>query len=250
MSAPPAPVPCPSPNSEPRPGGRAPDLLILHYTGMASAQAALERLCAPEAKVSAHYCIDEDGTLYSLVAEERRAWHAGRACWEGERDVNARSIGIELVNPGHELGYRSFPEAQIGALIPLARAIVERWAIAPWHVLGHSDVAPQRKRDPGERFPWRRLAEAGIGLWPPLSQWRHGPRGQEAAPAETVQHWLARFGYDVLETGSYDGETRAVIAAFQRHWRPQRVDGVADRESVTILEDVVRAKRAGVAPQQ
>jgi len=236
----------PSPNSEPRRGGRRPDMLILHYTGMASTEEALARLCDPRAKVSAHYCIDEDGTLHALVPEERRAWHAGVACWEGERDINSRSIGIELVNPGHDFGYRDFPEPQIARLIALADDILTRHPIAPWHVLGHSDVAPQRKRDPGERFPWRRLAAVGIGLWPeegrapaPASQ------GIDAAPATQVEARLAALGYDLPGRGCYDGEMRAVIAAFQRHWRPERVDGVADRQTLAILEGVMRAKRAG-----
>ena len=157
----------PSPNRDDRPADAAPvDTLVLHYTGMVSAEAALERLTAPEAKVSAHWCIGEDGTLWRLVPEEQRAWHAGLSEWRGRRSVNDVSIGIELVNPGHEHGYRPFPPAQMDVLLDLARAIVARHAIDPRNVVAHSDIAPERRQDPGELFDWARLAEAGIGLWP------------------------------------------------------------------------------------
>ncbi|TAL07812.1 MAG: N-acetylmuramoyl-L-alanine amidase, partial [Nitrospirae bacterium] len=156
----------PSPNHGPRRRGARVDMLVLHYTGMKTLGAALERLCDPKARVSAHYLIARDGTVYRLVAENRRAWHAGVSRWAGERDVNGRSIGIELENPGHEFGYRAFPQKQMRALIALARGIVRRRKIPQHRVLGHSDVAPQRKIDPGEKFPWRALAGAGIGYWP------------------------------------------------------------------------------------
>ena len=159
----------PSPNQDDR-GGAAIDMLVLHYTGMITAEAALSRLCDPAAKVSAHYTIDEDGTIYAHVPEARRAWHAGVSFWAGKRNVNARSIGIELVNPGHEFGYRAFPRSQIAALIDLCRDILARHPIPAARVLGHSDVAPARKEDPGELFPWAQLAEAGIGLWPQPAQ--------------------------------------------------------------------------------
>ncbi len=207
----------PSPNFDVRPPGQAVDILLLHYTGMTNAATALERMCDDSAKVSAHYCIDEDGTVYRLVGEDRRAWHAGVASWAGARDINARSIGIELVNPGHEFGYRPFPEAQMAALVDLARDMVARHAIPPGRVLGHSDVAPLRRQDPGELFDWARLAAAGIGLWP-------GEAGP-AAPAEEVElaRDLAAFGY-----GYVDEDLPGVIAAFQRHFRPQAVTGRAD----------------------
>lgn len=230
----------PSPNRDARPQGRAPDLLVLHYTGMRSAAEALERLCDPLAKVSAHYCIDEDGAAYTLVDERDRAWHAGIAAWEGERDVNGRSIGIELVNPGHEFGYRPFPEPQIARLIALAGAIVSRHDIAPWHVLGHSDVAPLRKNDPGELFPWKRLAEAGIGLWPAACE-----AADSDAPSPeigTVQKLLAGLGYGLDVFGRDLETTRRVLRAVQRHWRPSRIDGVADRQTVAILQEMVQAK--------
>ncbi len=205
----------PSPNQDARPNGQAVDMLVLHYTGMDSAEAALERLCDPEAKVSAHYCIDEDGRIYALVPEDARAWHAGAAQWQGASDINARSIGIELVNPGHEFGYRLFPQAQMAALKTLAVDILARHPIPAARVLGHSDVAPLRKQDPGELFDWRGLAAAGVGIWP--------EDGSAAVLESAVAKALERIGY------GYTGENlAAVIEAFQRHFRPNAVTGAAD----------------------
>ena len=220
----------PSPNHDARPAGRAVDILLLHYTGMESAAAALDRLCDPAAKVSAHYCIDEDGGVLRLVDEGRRAWHAGVAAWAGASDINARSIGIELVNPGHEFGYRAFPEAQMTALIALCRDVVARHPIPAACVLGHSDVAPLRKQDPGELFDWARLAGAGIGLWPGAVD----PSAAVPGTAE-IQAGLARFGYAVPRSGRLDDETRAVLRAFQRHFRPASVTGSPDGETATRL---------------
>jgi N-acetylmuramoyl-L-alanine amidase len=217
----------PSPNHDARPQDGRIDLLLLHYTGMRTADEALRRLRDPETKVSAHYCIDEDGTLVCLVPEERRAWHAGVAHWAGESDINGRSIGIELVNPGHEFGYRDFPEPQMTVLIELARDILARHPIAPARVLGHSDVAPLRKCDPGELFDWSRLAEAGIGLWPAR------PVTAEA-PAREL---LARFGYGFVEE-----DEAAVLRAFQRHFRPAAITGEADAETLGLLAALVQAK--------
>jgi N-acetylmuramoyl-L-alanine amidase len=213
----------PSPNHNARPANTPIDILLLHYTGMETAEAALERLCDPEAKVSAHYTIDEDGTVYRHVPEDRRAWHAGKSYWAGDTDVNGRSIGIELVNPGHEFGYRPFPEAQMAALIPLAKEIADRHAIPAHRVLAHSDVAPGRKQDPGELFDWARLAEVGIGLWPKTST-----SAEDDAPS-----MLKRFGYDP------DGAD--VVAAFQRHFRPAKIDGVVDEETLARLSALVAA---------
>jgi N-acetylmuramoyl-L-alanine amidase len=216
-----------SPNHGPRPGKGVVDMLILHYTGMPTAQEALERLCSEAAKVSAHYLIEEDGTVWRLVAEERRAWHAGISFWAGREDLNGASIGIELVNPGHEWGYRPFPSSQMDALETLCRDILARHPIPPRHVLGHSDVAPERKRDPGELFDWQRLARAGIGLWPDAAVSSAGvPRG-----IEEVQRLLAAIGYRVPRSGALDQATRQVIAAFQRHYRPSLCNGAPDRET-------------------
>jgi len=207
-------VDCRSPNHDARPSGAAIDMLVLHYTGMKTADEALARLCDPQAKVSAHYTIGTDGRVYAHVPEERRAWHAGVSFWAGEANVNGRSIGIELVNPGHEFGYVPFAEAQIAALIELARAILARHPIPPARVLGHSDVAPARKMDPGELFPWARLAQSGIGVWPKTSERSLGEKPETA---------LARFGYGLPP--HTDVPLEAVITAFQRHFRPSDVNG-------------------------
>ena len=212
----------PSPNHDDR-GDAAIDMLVLHYTGMKTAQAALGRLCDPASKVSAHYTVDEDGTVYAHVPEARRAWHAGISFWAGETDVNSRSIGIELVNPGHEYGYRDFPDAQIEALITLCNGILLRRPIPSARVLGHSDVAPARKEDPGERFPWERLARAGIGLWP------------VSRDASLDAEALGRFGYD-LGAG-----TEKVVTAFQRHFRPEKLDGMWDHECARLLASLLTA---------
>lgn len=225
-----------SPNHGPRPEGCDIDVLVLHYTGMPDRESALARMCDPAAQVSAHYCIDEDGTLYQLVDECRRAWHAGHSSWRGVEDVNTRSIGIELVNPGHEFGYRDFPEAQLLALRDLARDILARHPIPPQNVVGHADIAPLRKQDPGERFNWQRFARWGIGLWPPTDEER---QMEPDRPVDEIQTMLAAYGYGVSVTGLYDETTRAVLAAFQRHFRPRRVDGRIDFETVRQLELLV-----------
>jgi N-acetylmuramoyl-L-alanine amidase len=233
-----------SPNHDAR--GVAPvDMLVLHYTGMETGDGALARMCDPAAKVSAHYMIEEDGRVFRLVPEDRRAWHAGVSCWRGHRDINARSIGIELVNPGHEFGYRDFPTAQIEALIHLARGILDRHPIPPRNVVGHSDVAPARKTDPGERFPWRRLAEAGIGLWParvrpPATAESFDP-GDAGGAIAAAQDALRLFGYAIEATGILDAATLPVVIAFQRHFRPRRMDGVLDTETMALAAAVASA---------
>jgi len=217
----PAIVESPSPNfgdRRPQTDGTPPpiDMLVLHYTDMESAAASLARLCDPAAEVSAHYLIDEDGTIHRLVAEEKRAWHAGLAHWRGVADVNSRSIGIELQNPGHRLGYRPFPEAQIEALIALARDILARRPIPARNVLGHSDIAPDRKIDPGELLPWPRLAAAGIGLFPDAP----------AAGERSIEELLTLIGYDP--------HAEKAVDAFQRRFRPARIDGRADDETIGL----------------
>ncbi|HLO77387.1 MAG TPA: N-acetylmuramoyl-L-alanine amidase [Magnetospirillum sp.] len=216
-----------SPNHDIRRTGPV-DMLVLHYTGMRSAAEALDRLVDPQAQVSAHYVVDEDGSIHALVPESRRAWHAGRSWWRGESDCNSRSIGIEIVNPGHEFGYRPFPGPQIEAVIRLCLGVLSRHSISPRNVVGHSDIAPTRKQDPGELFPWAQLKSYGIGLWP--------FSGSERAelPQETVLAMLNSYGYDVSEPA-------AAIAAFQRHFRPDLVDGVADAETAGRLERLLIA---------
>lgn len=198
-------------------------MLVLHYTGMADAAAAIDRLTDPEAKVSSHYVVDEAGVVFRLVAEDKRAWHAGRSFWRGISDVNSASVGIEIVNPGHEWGYRPFPKAQMNALIPLVADIVRRHGIAPENVVGHSDIAPSRKMDPGELFDWPRLARLGLAVPRPgrnLTDPHWTPAGFLLA--------LERYGYDVA-----DGP--AAVRAFQRRFRPEAVDGIADGECRAIL---------------
>ncbi|WP_374332755.1 N-acetylmuramoyl-L-alanine amidase [Aestuariivirga sp.] len=213
-------------NHEPRRSGRAVDMLLLHYTGMTSAEAACELLCSAESGVSCHYLVDEGGTITQMVGEEARAWHAGVSCWQGETDTNSRSIGIEIHNPGHQFGYRDFPAAQMQSVIALCRDILTRHAIAPRNVLAHSDVAPGRKVDPGERFDWPLLFREGIGHWVPpaaADDRRLGP-----ADLAELQRLLKDYGYGIEVTGEPDEPTRKVTDAFQRHFRPALVNGVAD----------------------
>ena len=234
----------PSPNFDDRAVGTEVTLLVLHYTGMASGAAALERLCDGAAKVSAHYMIEEDGQVYCLVNEDKRAWHAGVSSWEGQRDINSLSIGIELVNPGHDGedykgNYRAFPEGQMAALIPLCQDIVSRHNIRPWHILGHSDVAPARKIDPGELFDWQRLSGEGIGIWPAVE--KKLPASEDVAD---IQKKLAEYGYDIAPTGIYDDQTRAVVSAFQRHFRPTNYSGTIDQQTAMILDHLLAVKSA------
>lgn len=201
------------------------DMLVIHYTGMVPDAKALDWMCDPASSVSAHYFIDEAGAISRLVPEERRAWHAGVSAWRGATDINSRSIGIELSNPGHDFGYRDFPQPQIDALIALAKDILTRHPIPPRNVVGHSDIAPVRKIDPGERFPWQQLAAAGIGLWP--------DKDPKATSAD-LSEMLALYGYDVDNNPLSD-----VVSAFQRHFRPARFDGVADDETCARLVNLL-----------
>lgn len=225
----------PSPNFDDRPAGQKIDILLLHYTGMPDAGQALRRLRDPQSKVSAHYVIDETGRIYRLVPEEKRAWHAGISAWRGERDVNGRSIGVEIVNMGHEFGYRPFRLEQMDALVDLAKDIKTRHDIAPERVLGHSDVAPLRKQDPGELFDWHRLAVEGIAVWPTpkLVDWSD----------EQFFRALAAFGYDLSgpPKANIDPQIarRAACVAFCRHFRPAVLRPVPDPEMKTILAGLV-----------
>jgi N-acetylmuramoyl-L-alanine amidase len=241
----------PSRNHGQRRNGARTDMLVLHYTGMANADEALARLCSAESEVSAHYLVFEDGRVAQLVPEAERAWHAGVSAWAGESDINSRSIGMEIANPGHDFGYPDFPEPQIAAVIALARDILARHAISADRVVAHSDIAPSRKQDPGEKFPWRRLHEAGVGLWVEQAPAKAGPvlsLGDNAAVVE-LQTALATYGYGLEPSGQYDALTRDVVTAFQRHFRPARVDGLADASTIKTLRRLIAAKAALPSPQ-
>ena len=239
----------PSPNLDERKDGRPPDMILLHYTGMQTGAAALARLTMAVSKVSSHYVVFEDGRIVQCVPEEKRAWHAGVSSWAGETDINSRSIGIEIVNPGHEFGYRDFPLRQTAAVISLCKTIItRRGPIGAERILGHSDVAPARKQDPGEKFPWGLLSESGVGHWvraAPLdldgATIKPGDRGE---PVARLQRTLRSYGYGIEETGTYDDATRDVVTAFQRHFRPARVDGIADPSTLLTLRALIETRPA------
>lgn len=267
----------PSPNHGPRTGGkggeaRRPDCIILHYTGMADSASALLWLSNPLSQVSCHYFIFEDGRIWQMVPESRRAWHAGRGSWHDENDLNSASIGIEIAHPGHQPpgGFGAdgkpvplsegaipdpfpppgppFGDAQIAAVIRLVADIKARWSIPDERILAHSDIAPGRKIDPGETFPWAKLAEAGLGLWPrampsaPPGGTSYRP-GDEGMPVAALQSLFAKFGYGLEISGVYDQRMIDVVASFQRHWRQTKVDGIADGETVAILAALLRMER-------
>ncbi|HWH16891.1 MAG TPA: N-acetylmuramoyl-L-alanine amidase [Allosphingosinicella sp.] len=226
-------VDCPSPNYDER--SSSVSMIVLHYTGMEDEESAIARLCDPEAKVSCHYLVREDGQILRMVPEEKRAWHAGRSFWRGISGVNDASIGIEIVNPGHEFGYRPFTEAQMDALVPLVSDIMIRHDIAPSNVVGHSDVAPARKQDPGELFDWARLAKLNLALKRPTRNlmdplWTDG--GFLLA--------LERFGYDV-------SDRKAAVEAFQRRFRPEHIDGEIEGECRAILLSLLLDRERGIA---
>ncbi len=253
ISAPDSPLVCdlfPSPNIEPRSRGLAPSMLILHYTGLETVERALDVLSRPDCKVSCHYVVDVDGRVIQMVAESMRAWHAGVSSWHGDADINSASIGIEIQNPGHALGYPEFPAVQMQAVTALCQDIVARNAISPERVLAHSDVAPSRKIDPGEKFDWAGLALAGVGVWLPPEPaddadagFGPGSRGDEIAQA---QRMLSRYGYGVPQSGELDERTGFVLRAFQLHFRPERIDARLDRSTRLTL---VRLLDALPAPQ-
>lgn len=205
-------------------------MIVLHYTGMKSAAEALDRLADAEAGVSAHYVVEEDGAITIMVSEEKRAWHAGRSWWRGISDVNSASVGIEIVNPGHEFGYRPFPDDQIASVIRLVDAIKGRYAISRGNIVGHSDIAPARKQDPGELFPWETLAKLRLAL-PRPQHHLTDPLWSDAA----FMLALERFGYDV-------SDWKAAIVAFQRRFRPDRIDGIADGECRALLLALLSGK--------
>ncbi len=228
---------------EPRRGAGRPDMLLLHYTGMPTCERAIDWLSRAESRVSCHYVIDVDGFVTQMVPECARAWHAGVSVWQGETDINSCSIGFEIHNPGHDFGYPDFPDAQMAAVVALAADVVRRWSIPPARVLAHSDVAPARKPDPGEKFDWHRLWLAGVGRWvPPVAvddaDAGHGP-GTRHDDIALAQALLRTYGYGVEETALLDAATEKVLVAFQRHFRPALVDGRLDRSTLATLERLV-----------
>lgn len=232
----------PSPNFGSR-KGQAVDLLLLHYTGMATCDDALARLSDPRAEVSCHYVVDEDGTIIQMVREAERAWHAGRGVWAGCADINSCSLGVEIVNGGHDFGLPDYPDAQIQAVVALCQDLMARHGLDPRRVLAHSDIAPDRKRDPGEKFPWARLAQAGVGHWvspEPLQGGRFFAQGDEGPPVEALQALFAAYGYGLVVDGVFGPQTHAVVMAFQRHFRPARVDGVADASTLATLHKLLK----------
>ena len=234
----------PSPSHGERLGTR-PDMLLLHYTGMPTAQGALERLADPHTGVSCHYFVFEDGRVVQMVPEAARAWHAGQSFWAGERDINSRSIGIEIAHPGHAGGLPPFPEAQIAATLALSRDIVDRRRIPALRVLAHSDVAPERKEDPGESFPWDRFYREGVGHYVTPALIRDGgfyALGDTGKPVGALQAQFAAYGYDQPVTGAFDVHTQFVVTAFQRHFRQERVDGIADASTIATLNDLLAAR--------
>lgn len=220
----------PSPNFDDRPGKDI-SMIILHYTGMKTADEALARLTDPQAKVSSHYTVDEDGSLYQHVEEEKRAWHAGVSCWNGVRNINDISIGIEIINPGHEFGYKDFPAVQIDAVKKLCRDIMQRHDIE--EVLAHSDVAPDRKQDPGEKFPWQDLAIAGIGKWPVVSD-----EDRVKAQGINIGHALNDLGYDGTK-----GQMN--LLAFQRHYVPEVFEKGTEGQVCSLTRGRLYALLAG-----
>ncbi|MDW6020803.1 N-acetylmuramoyl-L-alanine amidase [Mesorhizobium sp. BAC0120] len=233
-----------SPNFGPRRDGLRPEIILIHYTGMETGSSAEAWLCDPVSEVSCHYLVHEDGSIVQMVREADRAWHAGRGSWLGRTDINSCSIGIEVANPGHAYGYPDFAARQVEALIALCRDIAERYSIRPERVLAHSDTAPGRKVDPGEKFPWATLAAAGIGHFvkpAPLRGGRFLSVGEHGEPVDALQSMLALYGYGVEITGAFDVTTEAVVAAFQRHFRPERVDGVADLSTIETLHGLLAA---------
>lgn len=240
----------PSPNHGPRKSGSTapprPSMIILHYTGMDSGVAAMQLLTNPLSEVSCHYLVWEDGRIFQLVPEAARAWHAGKSQWKGETDINSHSIGIEIVNGGHRFNLPAYPAAQIDAVKALCLDVMHRHGIQAANVLAHSDIAPDRKEDPGEHFPWADCAASGIGLWAAPAPLADGPRyqaGDEGQPVRALQALLAMLGFGLDLTGVFDARTVTVVKAFQRHYRPQQIDGIADLSTMMTLKAVLQAAK-------
>ncbi|HHI88691.1 MAG TPA: N-acetylmuramoyl-L-alanine amidase [Hellea balneolensis] len=237
-------IEAPSPNFDER--ALAISMLVLHYTGMKDGPAALSHMQSKAAKVAAHYMVEEDGRIFRLVGEDKRAWHAGVSHWRGVTDVNSASIGIEIVNGGHDFGLPEYPERQIEAVIALSRDIKKRHNISDFNIVAHSDIAPERKQDPGEKFPWAQLADADIGIWPQLKRADRRPLvDAQSSPEQirTLQKALAWYGYGIKPTGQLDEQTRTVITAFQRRYRPEKIDGYFDVETVEKIDLLVRYRK-------
>ena len=240
----------PSLNYGERRDGRQPDMIVLHYTGMPDVEGAIARLCSPGTDVSAHYIVLEDGRIVQSVPEAKRAWHAGVSSWAGEDDINSCSIGIEIVNRGHDWGYPDFPLRQIAAVIALCRGIMLRREVPSQRVLAHSDIAPARKKDPGEKFPWHSLANSGVGHWVqpvPIVRGETLKLGTVSDDVRRMQQAFAKYGYGIPTNGKYDGPTMEVVTAFQRHFRPARVDGVADVSTLATLHALLQSLPNGAA---
>jgi N-acetylmuramoyl-L-alanine amidase len=236
-------------NVEPRKNGLIANTLILHYTGMADGERACDWLCKSESGVSCHYLVDEQGVITQMVDEDHRAWHAGVSSWHGEIDMNSTSIGIEIQNPGHFGGYPDFTDAQMDAVIELAADIVARHGIEPRRVLAHSDVAPGRKIDPGEKFDWARLHRAGVGHWVepvPIAGGTFLQEGDSGDGVLALQKMLGHYGYGIEQNGAFDRQTKNVVEAFQRHFRPARVDGVADQSTIVTLHWLLTKENSSV----
>ena len=235
---------CPSPNFGARRDGTGIDMLLLHYTGMESGQAAQDWLCNEQSQVSCHYIVHEDGLIVQMVREADRAWHAGKSCWAGVNDINSHSVGIEIVNGGHDFGMPDFPPEQMASVVTLCQSIVARHSIAPHRVLAHSDVAPARKVDPGEKFNWQLLAQAGVGHWvesSPISGGRYFCLGEAGQPIEALQAMLSLYGYEIKVSGHFDEATKGVVEAFQRHFRQTKIDGVADVSTIDTLHRLLKS---------
>ena len=227
-------------------------MVILHYTGMETADSALDWLCRVEAQVSCHYFVFEDGRIIQLVGEDKRAWHAGQSCWQGETDINSRSIGIEIANPGHQYGYVDFPGIQMDQVVRLVGDIVARHSVPAANILAHSDVAPMRKEDPGERFDWRKMHRAGLGNWVEPSPIISGPQlalGDCSKNVENFQTALGELGFELSINGEFDELTLCCTEAFQRHFRPGRVDGIADLSTIDTLNRLLDLSRNSSADE-
>lgn len=232
-----------SPNFGPRQNGKPVSLILLHYTGMSSAQKSCDWLCNEASEVSCHYLVDEEGGLVQFVGEDQRAWHAGVSTWRDEHDINSVSIGIEIQNPGHTLGYPDFPAIQMEKVAALCKDIATRHHIPSKNILAHSDVAPGRKIDPGEKFDWKFLHDKGVGHWvapEPQSGGSFLQEGDSGDPVMALQGMLKLYGYGIEVDGVFGPRTKVVIEAFQRHFRQSRVDGIADQSTVTTLHKLLR----------